>query len=55
MSLNQVGDEHVPPNEERANQLVKLGFIKSVEEEKEKKEEIKEKKKSTKKKKVDEE
>lgn len=36
MKLNQVGDEHNPPNKERANQLIKLGFIKQEEEEKKK-------------------
>lgn len=39
--LNKVGDEHTSPNDERANQLIELGFIEQVEE----------KKKSTKKKK----
>ncbi|MBS4191748.1 hypothetical protein KHA94_16280 [Bacillus sp. FJAT-49705] len=31
MKINQEKHEHTPPNEERANQLIKLGFIKVVE------------------------
>lgn len=30
MKLCKIGDGHEPPNEERANQLVKGGFIKPV-------------------------
>lgn len=31
MKLNIVGDEHLPPNEERANQLIIEGFIEAKE------------------------
>jgi len=37
MKIFDVGDEHTPPNKERAEQLVKLGYIKpAAEQEKQK-------------------
>lgn len=36
MKVFDVGDEHTPPNKERAEQLVNLGYIKPVREQKKK-------------------
>lgn len=35
MKIFYPGDEHTPPNEKRAKQLIDLGFIKEIEKEEE--------------------